>query len=85
LKIDGQKIRQVLHAKQIKACTFAAQCGLSPSTVSAVLSGYQPVGPKTLAKLKRGLVGCGVCAVEASTLLSVSDNNSEPSSNKWGR
>ena len=63
-------LRQLLEAKGIRICKFAAACNcIAPSFMSALLSGWQPIGPRTRARLELGMPKLGFSESEIKAVL----------------
>jgi hypothetical protein len=75
INFRADRLRQMLKTRGIKACVFAANSELTPSTVSTILRGHLRVGPKTLEKIKNGLLKSGIPLSEAMPSLLPNNNN----------
>ena len=69
LQINHVKLREALEGREIKQCMVARAAGLTPSTVSAVLGGWLPVGQRVWGRLKSALVSLGIPPGEVGKLL----------------
>jgi addiction module HigA family antidote len=64
----GEIIEEVLEARGMKKVELASRCGLSPKTISLILSGKAPVTPDTAIQLERvlGIASCTWNNLEAN-------------------
>jgi len=51
----GEILEETLEARRMKKADLAERCGLSPKTVSQIISGKAPVSPETAIHLERVL------------------------------
>jgi len=84
----GEIIEEVLEARGMKKVELASRCGLSPKTISLILSGKAPVTPDTAIQLERvlGIASCTWNNLEANYRLLLAkekDANELKSQRNW--
>lgn len=70
MPLNHELLKRLLGEKGLRLCEFARACGrMSPSSLSAVVSGWQPVGEKTRERLLKGMETSGFTRREISQVL----------------
>ncbi len=69
MNIDHELLKENLRNKGIKICQLAkATQAISPSYMSAVVNGWQQIGPIVAEKLRFGLRQLGICEAEIEVI-----------------